>query len=426
VLSAFLAAQLLGLAAHVPGGVGVFEGMMVLLLKPYLTSMQLVPSLVAYRVIYYVLPLMVALVALLADELRQRRAHAARAAAFLGRITEQLTPRLLAVCTFIAGVILLFSGATPAAEHRLALLHRIVPLGIIETSHVLGSIVGAMLILLSQGLARRLDAAYYFTVIAIGAGMVASLLKGGDWEEAVLLGGLLMMLRRARPAFSRTAALLATRFSPAWIAAVIAALAASVWLGFFAFKHIEYSHDLWWQFELDGDASRFLRGTIGAATAALLFATAKLIGHAPHEVEAPTEDDVNRAVEILASQSATYPNLIHLGDKGIIFDDRREAFIMYAVQGRSWVALKDPIGPSERVPDLIRAFIERCDDFGGTPVFYETGPRYLHHYADFGLTAVKIGEDARVDLAGFTLDGPASARYRQVTRRLEKTAARIA
>jgi len=57
LLAAFLAAQLLGLASHVPGGVGVFEGLMVLLLKPFLSSAQLLPALVVYRVIYYVFPL---------------------------------------------------------------------------------------------------------------------------------------------------------------------------------------------------------------------------------------------------------------------------------------------------------------------------------------------------------------------------------
>ena len=64
LLAAFLAAQLLGLASHVPGGVGVFEGLMVLLLKPFLASAQLLPALVVYRVIYYVLPLATALVVL--------------------------------------------------------------------------------------------------------------------------------------------------------------------------------------------------------------------------------------------------------------------------------------------------------------------------------------------------------------------------
>ena len=44
---------------------------------------------------------------------------------------------------------------------------------------------------------------------------------------------------------------------------------------------------------------------------------------------------------------------------------------------------------------LIRKFLERCQDFGGVPVFYEVGKTYLHLYADFGLTFVKLGEEAQ-------------------------------
>ena len=420
VLSAFLAAQLLGLAAHVPGGVGVFEGVIVLLLKPYMTSLQLAPALVAYRVIYYLAPLSIALVVLAAAEVRDRRHHAVRLTATIARVAQRLTPRILATLTFIAGVVLLFSGATPAAAHRLALLDRLVPLGVIETSHILGSVAGALLLLLSQGLSRRLDAAYYLTTVAIGAGIVASLFKGVDYEEAIVLGLLLAMLRGARPMFDRKAALFATRFSPAWVAAVAAALAASVWLGLFAFKHIEYSNDLWWQFALDGEASRFLRGSVAAAIVVLLVAVARLIGHAPHEVDPPSDADLVDAALVIAHQEAAYPNLIYLRDKALLFDEAHDGFVMYAVKRRTWVALGDPIGPPERMGELIRSFIERCDDFGGTPVFYEVGKQHLHRYADFGLAFVKLGEEARVDLRQFSLEGSENARFRQVIRRLAK------
>ena len=425
VLGAFLAAQLLGLGSHVPGGLGVFEGVIVLLLGPYFTSAQLVPSLVVYRAVYYLLPLSIALVLLVADELRLRRAQAARATAYLGWLSEQLTPRVLAFFTFLAGVVLLFSGATPAAEGRLARLGRMLPLGLIETSHFIGSLVGAALLLLSQGLARRLDAAYYFTAAAVAVGAGASILKGGDYEEALLLVLLLLVLRRARPAFDRKAAFFETTFSPAWIAAVAAALAASVWLGLFAFKHVEYSQDLWWQFEVEGEASRFLRATVGAATVVLLFALARLMGHAPHDETTPTDDDLETARAAIEAQRETSPYLVFLRDKALIFDERRRGFVMYAVQGRTWVALGDPVGPPEALPDLIRLFLERCDDFGGTPVFYEVRKEHLHHYADFGLTFVKLGEEARVDLAAFTLQGGHGARHRQAIRRVEKEGARF-
>ena len=106
-LSLFLIAILLGMVSHVPGGVGVFEGLMVLLLKPYLASAQLLPALVVFRAVYYLLPLAVALAGLAVDEVWQRRAHVARAGAMLGSVTERLAPPLLAVFTFLSGVILL-------------------------------------------------------------------------------------------------------------------------------------------------------------------------------------------------------------------------------------------------------------------------------------------------------------------------------
>jgi phosphatidylglycerol lysyltransferase len=419
-LGLFFVAILVGMASHVPGGVGVFEGLMVLLLKPYLSSAQLLPALVVFRGLYYFMPLTVALIGLLVDDVRQRRGQPARVGTVLGRFTEQFTPRVLAVFTFLGGLVLLFSGATPASGARLALIGRVVPLQVIEASHFLSSVAGAGLLLLSQGLGRRLDGAYYLASVLLIVGVTASMLKGFDYEEAALLLLVLAVLWRARPAFDRRAAFLETRFSAPWVAALVGAVAASVWLGLFAFKHVDYSHDLWWQFELHGDASRFLRASVGAAVVLLLFALARLIGYAPHEAPVPTEADLRDAEKAIAAQTSTFPNLAFLKDKALLFDDTRSAFVMYAVQGRTWAALGDPVGPEERFTNLLRLFFERCADFGGVPVFYEITRAHLHRYADFGLTFVKLGEEAKVDLTTFTLEGGHAAKHRQALRRLEK------
>src|SRR4029453_7761220 len=127
-LGVFLVAILLGMISHVPGGVGVFEGLMLLLLEPYLPPTVVLPALVVFRAVYYLLPFSIALVALVVDEVWQRRAHVARAGAAVGRVTARLTPAVLATATFVAGVVLLFSGAPPAAPGRLALLDRVLPL----------------------------------------------------------------------------------------------------------------------------------------------------------------------------------------------------------------------------------------------------------------------------------------------------------
>ena len=418
-LGAFLLAQLLGLTSHVPGGVGVFEGLMILLLTPYLPSEALLPPLIVYRAVYYLLPLAVALIVLVADELSQRREQAARVGAAFDWLTEQLTPRVLAVFTFIAGIILLFSGATPAAAGRLAILDRLLPLEVIEASHFLGSIAGAALLLLSQGLARRLDGAWLLTVGFVAAGIAASLLKGVDFEEAMILAFVLIVLWRARPAFDRRAAFLDTRFTAGWIVAIVGAIGASVWLGLFAFKHVAYSNELWWQFELHGEASRFLRATVGAMVALLLFAVSRIASPARHEADEPTDADLQAAGEIIDTQTTASAFLVYLRDKALLFDERRRGFLMYGAEGRTWVALGDPIGPPDVRATLIRSFLEHCDDYAATPVFYEIRKDSLHLYADFGLTFVKLGEEAVVDLSQFSLDGSRNKPLRHALRHLE-------
>jgi phosphatidylglycerol lysyltransferase len=195
---------------------------------------------------------------------------------------------------------------------------------------------------------------------------------------------------------------------------------ASIWLGLFAFRHVEYAHELWWQFELEGDASRFLRASVGAAVTLLLFGVARLIGRAPHEAPVPTDADLEDAGRVIALQDATFPQLVFLRDKALLFNAERSGFVMYGVQGRTWVALGDPVGPDEGLSDLIRLFLERCNDFDGVPVFYEVSRTHLHRYADFGLTFVKLGEEARVDLRAFTLEGGHAAKHRQAMRYLQR------
>ncbi|MGE0815398.1 MAG: bifunctional lysylphosphatidylglycerol flippase/synthetase MprF [Vicinamibacterales bacterium] len=420
LIGAYLVAVLAGMVSHVPGGLGVFEGLMVLLLRPWMASVDLVPALVAYRVIYYLLPFGLALVGLVIDEGRQRRAHLGEAGRWLSGVAGELAPRILAASSFFSGAVLLFSGATPALPGRLMWLDRLLPLGVIEASHFLASVVGAALIVLAQGLARRLDAAYYLTTLLAAAGIGASLLKGVDYEEALLLLAVLLALLRMRRAFDRRAAAVDLRFSGAWLVAVVGTLAASWWLGVFAFKHVDYANDLWWRFELRGDVSRFLRATVGASMVVLVAAVASLLRPVPHEVDEPTPSDLDDAAAAIARDGSTAANLVFLRDKGLLFDPARQAFVMYGVQGRTWVAMGGPVGAASATPGLIRQFVERADAWGAVPVFYEIGPEDMHRYADAGLTFVKLGEEAKVDLTTFTTEGGRGAKFRQAVRRLER------
>jgi phosphatidylglycerol lysyltransferase len=420
LLGAFLAAQLVGLLSHVPGGLGVFETVMVLALKPWLPVGSVVAALVLYRVVYYLVPLATALGVLVADEVQERRAQIAWLGGTLGTVTRAVAPRLLAAFTFMAGAVLLFSGATPAVRGRLDWLSGFVPLPLLEISHFLGSLVGVGLLLVSRGVWRRLDAAYYLAALGLVLGIAASLLKGGDYEEAILLALLLVAFAPSRPAFDRRAAFFDGRLAPGWALAVVSVVAASVWLGFFSFKHVQYADDLWWRFELEQDAPRFLRASVGAMVGLLVFGGARLLRPAAPEVAPPTEAELADAERVISAQGSTLPFLAFMRDKALLFDESRTGFLMYGVRGSTWVALGDPVGPEALWRELVRRFLGRCDDYAGRPIFYQVAKDALHLYADFGLTFVKLGEEARVPLRGFSLEGPDRKPLRNALRRMER------
>ena len=419
-LGGFLAAQILGLLSHVPGGLGVFEGTMILLLRQYLPAERILSALVLYRVVYYLLPLALALGILVADEVWQRRHHLVRWGGAFGSLTRQLVPRVLAVFVFLSGALLLFSGATPAAGGRLARLLELFPLALTEASHFLASVVGVGLLVVSHGVMRRLDLAYYLAAAGLAAGIAASLLKGGDYEEALFLAAVLAALVPSRAEFDRKTAFWEARFSPGWLAAVLAVVGASIWLGFFAFRHVEYTGDLWWRFAVDQGAPRSLRASVGATMAILAFGVVRLLRPAPPAVHPPSDEEMAAVEEIVKSQPHTTPLLVCLRDKMVLLSPERDAFLMYGVQGKTWAVMGDVVGRQERGPELVRSFLALCDDYGGDPVFYQVSGERMHLYADFGLTFLKIGEEALIPLDAFSLDGAANKPFRLVLNRFAK------
>jgi len=80
----------------------------------------------------------------------------------------------------------------------------------------------------------------------------------------------------------------------------------------------------------------------------------RLMAPAAHEATPPTDADLDAAETIINTQTSTVPYLVYLRDKAVLFDESKTAFVMYGVQGRTWVALGDPVGPVGRVGDLIR------------------------------------------------------------------------
>jgi phosphatidylglycerol lysyltransferase len=331
-----------------------------------------------------------------------------------------VAPQLIGALVFFAGIVLLLSGATPSLDSRMQVIRSIVPLPLLELSHLAGSVIGLGLLILARGLSGRLSAAYHLTFWLLAGGIAASMFKGLDVEEAIVLSVVLLLLRLSRPAFYRPSSLLSQRFAPGWFASTGVIVGLSIWIGLLAYRHVPYSSDLWWTFALHGDAPRMLRATLAVVVVLAGFLALNLLRPArPRAGESDTADApaVARAISLSTSSLA---NAALTGDKRFLLHPAGDAFVMYQVAGRSWIALGDPVGPAARQEELAWAFREQVDRAGGRAAFYQVSPAALPLYVDLGLSLLKVGEEARVPLAGFSLEGPARATLRQSHRRAQR------
>ncbi len=342
----FLLAIVLAVVSTVPGGLGVFELTIIVLLDG-INSHELVGSLLAFRLIYYLIPLVIGLLVLGASELAANRKHVKGVFTFSKKLAGVITPRILAATVFLTGVILLISGAMPAAEGRMGILRRALPLPAIEISHFLGSIFGMLLLVLAVGLHRRIETAWYLTIALLAGGIVASLTKGFDWEEALILGVMLLALLPAKSYFFRHGSLLRYPFTLGWFVAILIVVGLTIWITIFANRHVDYQEDLWWKFAFEGSAPRSLRALVGVGVVTLILVVARLTRSRGRLPDLPTDQDMDDAWEIAQRALTTVPHLARLGDKRFLFNNDRSAFIMYGEEGSSLIAMGDPVGPED-------------------------------------------------------------------------------
>jgi len=73
-LKIYVIAQIAAMCSQVPGGIGVFDGVMIYFLASYnITADFVLTSLIAYRLIFYIIPFMIAIVLFVVHEIYKKR-----------------------------------------------------------------------------------------------------------------------------------------------------------------------------------------------------------------------------------------------------------------------------------------------------------------------------------------------------------------
>ncbi len=414
-LGIFLLAAAAAAVSRVPGGLGVFEGLILALTPIAVPVHELLGALVAFRAVYYLAPLAVAVAGLgVADKVAQSDGIDG------GNHLFQLAPMLAAAAAFMAAAVLLATDVVPDHAQSLVMVGARVPGGALDAAHLVADLAGFGLVSVVGGLLRRVHLAFISTVALLLLGSLASLTRDAGYHEAGILLTLAALLWATHRAFFRPAALTAPQRSPQWLGAFAALATGAIALGALAYRHVELGTALWWQVQPNVDASRAL---FLAALTAVAVGAHLLLQPAVHRPPPPTATDLMRAAAVVARSSDTAANLALLGDKSLLFSANGEAFIMYRVRGSTWVAMGNPVGSPAAAGEVLRRFRDLCEQSGANCAFYRVDGSYLNAYRALGLASHKIGDVARVDLRQFSLDVPGRGGLRQNYRRATRAGA---
>ncbi len=342
----FVFAQIAGLASQVPAGIGVFEAIMLSGLSAWVPAENIIGILLIYRLIYHLLPLSISVFVLFQGTISRSGNIAGKVGSQLTAMSAQLMPPFMAVMSFVAGVTLLFSGALPTASNRIAFLKTFVPLSAIEISHFLGSITGLILILLSRAIQKRIDLAYYMCLGLFLVGALFSVIKGYDYEEAFILTICFIIFLPSKKYFLKRSQLSQDFVSPKWLLSIITVILSVIWITLFAYKHVEYTDELWWTFSFNSQAPRSMR-TMVVVVIVFCFVVLWRLTKISRLKSASSDADLSFVRDIIKTTSNPIANVALLGDKQFILSPSKQSFLMYAAQGDTYVALGDPIGPEE-------------------------------------------------------------------------------
>lgn len=263
-LPSYLMAQVAVVLTHIPGGVGVFE--LVILHLTHTSHEQMVfAAVLLFRLIYFIIPLLAAAVLLAVYEARQRRQMLREA----GRWLSVLSHSISAYMVFVGGLILLVSATLPSWPRSIALVSSFLPQPVMAVGHFVCALCGAALLFVSYGLERRQSRAFWLAVSLLSLGMLGALLKGLSWEVALMVGVVLLAVCLARRRFYRSSFFWEEPLPLYWLVGALGALGLVFFLGW-ALYHPAWDRAATWGFEQPFNASRTLRAFAGIAVALLL------------------------------------------------------------------------------------------------------------------------------------------------------------
>ncbi|WP_270936282.1 lysylphosphatidylglycerol synthase domain-containing protein [Falsiroseomonas oryzae] len=376
-LGIYIAAYIAGIAASLPGGIGVFDTAILIGLQPWLSPAEVVGALLVFRLYYYIVPLFLAGMLFAGFEIAQRR-HALAKLTAEQRVADALEVPAIASLVGLAGTVLIFIGALPARGSAVEIwAGPEAALG----SHFAASVVGSLLLVMAYGLLRRLTIAWGFAILLLLNGVLICLLRQEHWAVTGGFALVAVLLAAMRSGFYRDARLMREPLAggtlvPMAVVGFCAILLATVSYGG------RVAEESWLEVVVSPMAPDSLRFTVGLAAVFLLVGMVRLLRPVKLRPE-PWTEEARARLRALGGAAPAQAD-------GAVFGEAGRAGFAFVKRDGIWMALGDPEGEERDRISAIWRFRDICERAEVDAAFWRVSPALLRVYGDIGLTAFPL------------------------------------
>jgi hypothetical protein len=394
-LGVYVTAYTAGLAANLPGGIGVFDTAMLFGLESYVDAPHIIGAIVVFRVYYYVIPLFLAGGLFAGNEIFLRGGLVLRKVGLARVEGRPVTPwsepdfavatatGLVALC----GAMLLTLGVLAPSTDYSWLDPEYADIAF-QAGQFIPSLIGAGLVLMALALSHRVNLAWSLTILLLlgGAGFAAT--QDNQLWVIVVLVLCAVLLAPFRSCFYRHASFLSGPFEASTALSLFVLVICVLALALARHKTFLLSNNAWWAVVMSPELPNSVRFAVALAVALASVAIWLLVR--PGRVRAlPWDASASRRLFMMGAIPPARAD-------GMVTGETDRAGLPFRRVGRVLLGLGDPAGAeSDRISAVWR-LRDLAKQEGLDPAFWRVGPGLLKVYADLGLTPLPLGQDGQI------------------------------